>query len=117
VNYYLDSLSNSNFTPKPTTSAKNEVVISEEKVPISMLRGAPDSGPRISHKMISEKEENKKGKRIKNKRIARQRAKEQTRKKVNKQIEYGGMTKFQAKAMTKVKQNLKKDPVKYNKSA
>jgi len=73
----------------------------------------------ISHKFQSEKEENKKAKRTKNKRIARQRKKEQDRKKLNKKIEYGGVTKFEAKAMTKRATNnkLNKDPIKYNKSS
>lgn len=72
----------------------------------------------INKKMLSEKEEDKHGKRLKNKRIARQRKKEQTKKKLNKKIEYGGMTKFQAKAMAqRAKNNLNKDNVKYNKSA
>ena len=37
---------------------------------------------------------------------------------MNKKIEYGGMTKFEARAMQKgAKNNLGKDNVKYNKSA
>ena len=51
--------------------------------------------------MRSDKEENKKAKRTKNKRISRQRKKEQDRKKLNKKIEYGGMTKFESKALGK----------------
>lgn len=55
---------------------------------------------------------------MKNKRIARQRKKEVAKKKLNKKIEYGGMTKFEAKAMTKTnKNNLNTTNVKYNKSA
>jgi hypothetical protein len=55
---------------------------------------------------------------VKNKRIARQRVKEASRKKMNKKIEYGGMTKFEAKAITKTKKNnLNATNVKYNKSA
>ena len=54
---------------------------------------------------------------MKNKRIARQRKKEVDRKKLNKKIEYGGMTKFAAKVMNKkAKNNLSGDHVKYNKS-
>lgn len=95
VNYYLDSLSNCNFTPRPSTGSKNEVVISEEKVPITMWRGNREElSKNIEKKIVSEKEEDKHGKRLKNKRIARQRNKEQMRKKLNKKIEYGGMTKF-----------------------
>jgi hypothetical protein len=55
---------------------------------------------------------------MKNKRIARQRKKEVTRKKLNKKIEYGGMTKFEAKTVSKTKKNnLNTTNVKYNKSA
>ena len=36
VNYYLDSLSNCNFTPKPTSTVKSDLIISEEKVPMNM---------------------------------------------------------------------------------
>ena len=36
---------------------------------------------------------------------------------MNKKIEYGGMTKYEAKAVKKgAKNNLNKDPIKYNKS-
>ena len=45
-------------------------------------------------KFESEKEQDNKGKRLKNKRIARQRKKEQIKKKLNKMIEYGGLTIF-----------------------
>ena len=74
VNYYLDSLSNSSFTPKPTASSSNEAVISEEKVPLNMLN---TQQPNVKHSrtILSEKEENRPGKRLKNKRIARQRKK------------------------------------------
>ena len=59
---------------------------------------------------------------MKNKRIARQRKKEQTKKKLNKVIEYGGITKFEAQAKKKAQMNnkpLKIDGVnmKYNKSS
>ena len=118
VNYYLDSLSNFNFVPKSTTASKSDAIISEEKVPLSMFNANKESGPKISRKMMSEKEEDNKGKRLKNKRIARQRKKEVMKKKLNKKIEYGGMTKYEAKAIKKGAKNnhLNKDPVKYNKS-
>ena len=44
----------------------------------------------------SDKEVNKKTKRLKNKRISRLRKKEQHKKKMNRIIEYGGMTKHEA---------------------
>ena len=83
-----------------------------------MFNASNTSESVVKRKILSEKEESNKGKRVKNKRIARQRKKEQARKKLNKKIEYGGMTKFEAKALKKgSKNNMNKDPVKYNKSA
>ena len=58
----------------------------------------------------------KKGKRLKNKRIARQRKKEQDRKKMNKLIEYGGMTKKEAEARKKIAKTKNNVTIKYNKS-
>ena len=118
VNYYLDSLSNFNFVPKSTIASRADAIISEEKVPLSMFDSHKEDGPKISRKMMSEKEEDNKGKRLKNKRIARQRKKEVSKKKLNKKIEYGGMTKFEAKAIKKGAKNnsLNRDPVKYNQS-
>ena len=66
--------------------------------------------------MESEKEVDKKGKRLKNKRIARQRKKEQDKKKMNKLIEYGGMTKKEAEARKKIAKTKNNAIVKYNKS-
>jgi len=44
--------------------------------------------------------------------------KEQIKKKMNKKIEYGGMTKFEAKAtMKKANNNLNQTNIKYSKSA
>lgn len=81
-------------------------------------KSAEQPTSKITSKYVSEKEQDKKGKRIKNKRIARQRKKEQDKKKLNKKIEYGGITKFQAKAAAlKAKNNLNQTNIKYNKSA
>lgn len=117
VNYYLDSLSNFHFTPRPTGNSRSEAVISEEKVP-TFRHTAGEKAAQTQRKFVSEKEEDKKGKRIKNKRIARQRVKEQMKKKLNKKIEYGGVTKFEAKAIAKkTKNNLNPTNIKYSKSA
>ena len=116
VNYYLDSLCNHSFTPRPTL--KGEATITQDKVPVMGFRGnAPTQERPIIAKFESEKEENKKGKRVKSKRIVRQRRKEQARKKLNRKIEYGGVTKTQAKAMLKRNANaVASSSTKFNKS-
>ncbi len=53
----------------------------------------------------SRKEVDKKAHRLKNKRIARQRKKEEVKRKMNKNIEYGGITKAEAKATLKALSN------------
>ena len=70
-------------------------------------------------KFESEKEVDNKGKRLKNKRIERQRKKQQIKKKMNKKIEFGGLTKFEAKAIAKKnKNNMNPETnIKFNKSA
>lgn len=70
-----------------------------------MWNKAGELSNKPTNKFESEKEEDKPAKRLKNKRIARQRKKEQSKKKLNKKIEYGGLTKFEAKAIAKKNKN------------
>lgn len=117
VSYFLDALSNSRLAPRPQHALRPEAAIVQERVPTSRWK-AQEERAQVGRKFESEKEERGKEKRAKNKRIARQRRKEADRKRVNKKIEYGGMTKFEAKAKARGKKNsLASSTVKYNKSA
>lgn len=119
LNYYLDSLSNVSFTFKPSSSFKKngaDAIIAEEKVPVTQWDGETLSNRYSKPVLESEKEVDKKGKRLKNKRIARQRKKEQDKKKMNKLIEYGGMTKQEAEARKKIAKTKTGATMKYNKS-
>lgn len=44
VNYYLDSLSNFHFTPRPVSKLKGEAVIVEERVPTARWKGNQSEG-------------------------------------------------------------------------
>lgn len=113
-------MSNTGFALKPTAKfQKNgtEAIILEDKVPVTNWDGSIQT-PNAKHNFESEKETNKKTKRLKNKRNARQRKKEQDKKKTNRSIEYGGLTKYEAEARKKIaKSKSNAHSIKFNKSA
>lgn len=119
INYLLDSLSNLSFTFKPASYKKAggaDAIVAEEKVPLTQWDGTLQASGRGRPTLESEKEVDKKGKRLKNKRIARQRKKEQDKKKMNRVIEYGGMTKQEAEARKKIAKTKAAATGKFNKS-
>lgn len=113
-------MSNVSFTFKPSVSLKNkngsDSIVAEEKVPITRWDGTMQESNHGKAVLESEKEVDKKGKRLKNKRIARQRKKEQDKKKTNRLIEYGGVTKHEAEARKKIAKTKLNAAVKYDKS-
>lgn len=125
LSYKLECLSNFNFVPKPiikeATITSEPYILNEEKIPITKakdLQGVPKHVHRELKSLNEMTPKDRAAYRLKNKRIGRQRKKERDAKRMNRSIEFGGQTKFEAEARKKIAKNAKTGKkVKYSQSS